>query len=243
MKLGIMQPYFLPYIGYWQLLNVVDKYVIFDDVHYINRGWINRNRILTGGNPAYLNLPVRGASQNKRINEIEINHDKRLFDKALRTVELAYKRAPFYSSAFPLLCEIMGSKEQYLSGFIGESLKLICGYLGIRTELYLSSALEKDDTLKGQEKILDICTRMKASEYYNAIGGQKLYSAGRFYEKGVLLKFLRPNAYAYRQFDNEFQKDLSILDVMMFNSVDEIKAMLENYTLITGSDRTEDVND
>ena len=91
MKLGIMQPYFLPYIGYWQLLNAVDQYVIYDDVNFINRGWINRNRILINGKPAYFNLPVLGASQNKLIREIKVNPDKKLMDKNLKTIELAYK--------------------------------------------------------------------------------------------------------------------------------------------------------
>lgn len=234
MKLGIMQPYFLPYIGYWQLLNAVDQYVIYDDVNFINRGWINRNRILINGKPAYFNLPVLGASQNKLIREIKVNHDKKLKDKNLKTIELAYKKAPYFSAVFPEVKRIMESEEESLSGFILDSIKIICSYLGIHTELFVSSSLKKNNALKGQDKVLEICSVMGAAKYYNAIGGQKLYSYEKFAEQGIHLYFLKSDDIEYAQFNNEFQQNLSILDVMMFNSVSEIREILEKYTLITG---------
>lgn len=233
MKLGIMQPYFIPYIGYWQLLNAVDTYVIYDDVHYINRGWINRNRILIDGKPAYLHVPIFKASQNKLINEITVNHDKKLLNKTLKTVELAYKKAPYFSEVFPLIDLIMKEKQESLSDFLTTSLKIICHYLKIKTNLITSSSLKKKNNLKGQDKILEICSILNATEYYNAIGGQKLYSYDRFLEKGIQLKFLKTDLIEYVQFKNEFQPNLSILDVMMFNSVDKIQEMLTRYTLIT----------
>ena len=233
-KLGIMQPYFLPYIGYWQLLNAVDQYVIYDDVNFINRGWINRNRILINGKTAYFNLPVLGASQNKLIREIKVNHDKKLKDKNLKTIELAYKKAPYFSAVFPEVKRIMESEEESLSGFILDSIKIICSYLGIHTELFVSSSLKKNNALKGQDKVLEICSVMGAAEYYNAIGGQKLYSYEKFAEQGIHLYFLKSDDIEYAQFNNEFQQNLSILDVMMFNSVSEIREILEKYTLITG---------
>ena len=232
MKLGIMQPYFMPYIGYWQLLNAVDTYVIYDDVNYINRGWINRNRILIDGKPAYFNIPMLKASQNKLINEIEVNHDRKLLEKNLKTVEMAYKKAPYFKEVFPLVDVIMNSKEKDLSAFITNSLKVICHYLKIETEFLISSKLKKNNDLKGQDKILEICSILQATEYYNAIGGQELYSYDRFSEKGIQLKFLKPNPIEYIQFKNKFQPNLSILDVMMFNSVTEIKELLREYTLI-----------
>lgn len=232
MKVGIMQPYFIPYIGYWQLLNAVDIYVIYDDVNYINRGWINRNRILIDGKPAYFNIPMLKASQNKLINEIEVNHDKKLLNKNLKTIEMAYKKAPHFEEIFPLIDVIMNCKEKYLSDFITNSLKLICDYLKIETKLILSSSLKKNNNLKGQDKILEICSILKATEYYNAIGGQALYSYDKFREKGIQLKFLKSNLIEYMQFKKEFQPNLSILDVLMFNSIAEINEMLKKYTLI-----------
>lgn len=233
MKLGIMQPYFLPYIGYWQLMNAVDRYVIYDDVNYINRGWINRNRILIGGKTAYFNLPLSGASQNKLILEIKVNHDSKLLKKNLKTVEIAYKKAPCFDAVFPLILKIMSGKEESLSGFIFDSIKIICDYLEIGTELILSSSLKKNSALKGEDKILEICTVLGASEYYNAVGGRELYSYEHFRQKGIQLKFIKTDMIEYMQFKNEFQPNLSILDVMMFNPAPEIRKMLERYTLIT----------
>ena len=137
MKLGIMQPYFLPYIGYWQLMNAVDRYVVYEDVNYINRGWINRNRILIRGNPAYFNLPMSGASQNKLIREIGVDHESRILEKNLKTVEMAYKKAPCFDAVFPLMQKILSGKEESLSGFLFDSIKIICDYLEIDTELLL----------------------------------------------------------------------------------------------------------
>ena len=103
MKIAIMQPYFFPYLGYWQLMNIVDKFVIYDDVNYIKRGWINRNRILVEGKPFYIHVPVMKASQNKIINEMEVFVDSSLRKKELKTIELAYKKAPFFDSVYPLI--------------------------------------------------------------------------------------------------------------------------------------------
>lgn len=232
MKVGIMQPYFLPYIGYWQLMNVVDKYVIYDDVNYINRGWINRNRILIEGKIKYFNIPVMGASQNKKINEIRINQDIKLIDKKLRTVEWAYKKAPYYDKVFPIIKKILICKSENLASYIENSIYIICDYFNIKTEIILSSSLNKNNMFKGQEKILEICEILGATEYFNAIGGQALYSSKKFKDKGIELKFLKSDDIIYEQFDNLFESNLSILDVMMFNSKEKIaNEFLHKYTL------------
>ena len=231
-KLGIMQPYFLPYIGYWQLLNAVDTYVIYDDVNFIKGGWINRNRILIDGRPAYLNVPLLRASCNKRINEIAVDHSGLMLKKHLKTVEMAYKKAPYFSEVFPLVTAVMGSEKKSLSGFLEDSIRIVCSYLSIDTTLIVSSSLKKNSTLKGQDKILDLCSRLEADQYYNAIGGQKLYSYDVFREHGIELKFLQTDPIEYAQFQNEFQPNLSILDVMMFNSAAKIQEMMTKYTLI-----------
>lgn len=233
MKLAVMQPYFVPYIGYWQLLNAADQFVVYDDVNYIKRGWINRNRILEEGKPLYFNIPIRKASQNKRINQIEVNHDEKLKAKSLRTIELAYKKAPYFGQVYPLVEEILRSEEKVLSEYILHSLKVICKYLGIETRLLRSSDIPKDNGLKGQDKILEICSILGAEEYYNAIGGRDLYSFEAFRARNIRLGFIKTGDIRYRQFGNEFCENLSILDIMMFNSVPEIREMLEQYTVIT----------
>ena len=243
MKLGIMQPYFLPYIGYWQLLNAVDAYVILDDVNYIGRGWINRNRILIHGEPAYLNLPVSKASQNRKINELQVNWDEKERLRAKRKVELAYKRAPYFDSVYPLFCGIVDDEQRNLSEYLTDSIRKICEYLEIETPILLSSKLEKDHSRKGQERILDICDHLGASEYYNAIGGQALYSGSRFQEHKIQLGFVETGVIEYEQFGSVFVPGLSILDVMMFNPVKRIQEFLGEYVIVPGREETEEENE
>lgn len=233
MRVGIMQPYFMPYIGYWQLMNAVDKYVIYDDVNFIRRGWINRNRILIDNQPKYFNIPMIGASQNKLINEVEVNTDQKLVKKNLRTIESAYKKAPYFDNVYPLLEKIINCKKKIISEYIENSFIILCNYLDIMPELIMSSSLNKNCNLKAQDKILDICRLLGCTEYYNAIGGKKLYSYNDFKKNGIELKFLETEYIEYKQFNNNFQSNLSIIDVMMFNSKKEIRRMLLNYNLVS----------
>ncbi len=233
MKAGIMQPYFFPYIGYWQLINAVDKYIIYDDVNYINRGWINRNRIIVDGQVKYFNLPLIGASQNKHINELKVSKNSGWILKKMKTIEYAYKKAPYFCEIFPLIKDILNCKNENLALYLENSFYLICNYLDIKTEFIISSSLDKDCNKRGQEKIISICDLLEITEYYNAIGGKELYSFSDFKERGITLKFLQTNEIEYKQFGKEFYPNLSILDVMMFNSKDRIKEMLNDYVLIT----------
>lgn len=231
-KIGIMQPYFLPYIGYWQLMNLVDQYVLFDDVNYINRGWINRNRILVNGEPTYFNLPLQSASQNKLICELNVCKDQKFIDKTLRMIELAYKKAPYFENIFPMVIKIYNLNAEKIVAYIKNSFDIICSYLEIETKLVLSSSLKKDNSLHGQEKVLAICEELNAREYYNAIGGRNLYFHDEFEKRGIMLKFLETKKIEYHQFGNIFQENLSILDVMMFNSKSKIQGYLNEYRLI-----------
>lgn len=232
MKIGIMQPYFLPYIGYWQLLNAVDKYIIYDDVNYIKGGWINRNRILINKEAKYFNVKLNGASPNKLINEVEVSLDEVYQKKLLKTVEENYKKAPFFNKVFPIIQRIVENKETNLAKYLEYSIKEICSYLDIKTELLISSYLEKNNSLKGKDKVIEICKKLGGSEYYNAIGGQELYSFEEFKSNGIELKFLKTEEINYQQFSNEFVPYLSILDVMMFNSKEKVKEFLNNYSLV-----------
>lgn len=232
MKVGIMQPYFFPYVGYWQLISVVDKYVIYDDVNYINKSWINRNFILINGEAIRINLFLKGASQNKKINEIEILDDKFYKDKFLKTIKNSYNKAPYFSEVFPIIQKIIYNKEKKLSLYLKYLIEEICSYLLIDTELLLSSELNKNNQLKGQEKILEICRVIGADTYYNAIGGQDLYSYEEFEKRNIRLRFLKSESIEYKQFNNKFIGNLSIIDIMMFNSVEKIREFLKQYHLI-----------
>ena len=229
MKLAIMQPYFMPYIGYWQLIKAVDTYVVYDDVNYINRGWINRNNILISGSSYMFTIKLKQASQNKLINEIEILDD---FSKLKKQIEFAYKKAPYYDNINVLLNKIFDYPNKNLSDFLLNSMRVICEYLNINTTLIKSSDVKKDNTLHAESKILDICSVLKADEYYNAIGGQSLYNKDKFKTNGIVLKFLKPEIMPYKQFKNDFVAGLSIIDVLMFNSPEEINTMLDRYELV-----------
>lgn len=229
MKLGIMQPYFMPYIGYWQLINAVDKFVIYDDVNYIKGGWINRNYILLNNQRFLINLLLLGASSNKLINEIEVQENQ---TKLMKTIESAYKKAPMFDSFFPMFLQIMSFSKKNLSDFIGNSLIVVAQYLGIETEFIYSSDIEKDNLLKAQDKVLHICQLLGAKQYINAIGGQELYDKEVFVSEGVQLNFIKSELTPYKQFKGEFIAGLSILDVLMFNPVGDINGLLVSYSLI-----------
>ena len=232
MKLGIMQPYFLPYIGYWQLMNAVDKYVIYDDVNFIKGGWINRNRILMNGEGKMINLQMHNASSNKLINEVDVLANPIYNKKLLKTIESCYKKAPQYLNAFPIIENIITQDKVGLAEYLEYSIRQICTYLSIDTEIIVSSTINKNNDLRGQTKVIEIAKVLGADEYFNAIGGQELYSYEDFDNQGIKLRFLKTKTVEYQQFKNEFVPSLSIIDVMMFNSIEKIKMMLEEYELL-----------
>lgn len=232
MKLGIMQPYFLPYIGYWQLLNAVDKYVIYDDVNFIKGGWINRNNILINNEAKLFNIQMQGASSNKLINEIEVSSNKIWKKKFLKTIENSYSKAPFYNEVYPVLEDIINHNETNLAKYITHSISKVCEYLEITTRLVISSDIAKDNELKAQDKVIEICKKLDAREYYNAIGGKELYSYSDFENNNVKLKFLETCKIEYIQFNDQFVPNLSIVDVLMFNSIEKVKLMLDDYKII-----------
>lgn len=232
MKLAIMQPYLFPYIGYFQLISAVDKFVIYNDVNFINKGWINRNRILVNGKDYLFRVNLSGASQNKLINEITVLNELRNTEVFLETIKHSYSKAPYYNVIVELIKKILSIKEERLDKFIANSLFEITAYLGIKTELIFSSDLKKNNNLRGQDKILEICKLLKASEYLNPIGGTDIYNKEKFRENGIKLYFLKTKAIAYEQFKNEFVPNLSIIDVLMFNSKEDVKGFLNEYELI-----------
>jgi len=232
LKLAIMQPYFFPYIGYWQLIKAVDCYIIYDDVNFIKGGWITRNRILNNGLPSYLSLHTYKASSFVHINEVEIANDNVKKRKLIDTLKNNYGKAPYFELSFPIIEKIILSSEVNLASFLFNSITEICKYLNIKTELKISSQLIKNTELSGQAKIIDICKRMRATHYYNAIGGQILYQKDEFDKNGIVLKFLSTRPVEYKQFNNDFCPNLSIIDVMMFNSKEEISNMLMEYDLV-----------
>jgi hypothetical protein len=232
MKLAIMQPYIFPYIGYFQLINAVDKFVIYDDVNFINRGWINRNRILVNGKDSLFTIPLKDASQNKLINEIDTNWDAAWKNKFLKTIEQSYKKAPFYKEGLEIIEKTFTIEELNTSSVIFNNLKVICEYLDIKTELVASSTIYQNTDLKAQERILYICLQEKANHYINPIGGLELYDKAYFESKNIKLNFIKAKPVVYSQFKNEFVPWLSMIDVLMFNSKEKIQEFLKEYELV-----------
>lgn len=230
--IAIMQPYFLPYIGYFQLMAAVDRFVVFDDVNYINRGWINRNRLLLNGEAHTFTVPLHGASQNKLICDIELADDDGWRDKLLRTIRQAYAKAPCRAQVFPLMECIICHPAHRLDEFLLHSLREIAGYLDLATEIVGSSRSYGNAQLHGQERILDICKQEGAARYINAIGGEALYDREYFREQCIELKFLRSRPLSYAQGKGEFVPWLSILDVLMFNPQPEVQRLLGEMDLV-----------
>ena len=232
MKLAIMQPYIFPYIGYFQLIKAVDKFVLYDDVNFINRGWINRNRILVNGKESMFSIPLKDASQNKLINEIDVNWDTNWKNKFLKTIEQSYKKAPFYAEVLPIIEKTIEIEGGQFNKIIEQNLRLICEYLDIDTEIISSSTIYQNADKKAQERILDICLQEKAHHYINPIGGLELYDKAVFAKENMMMSFIKSKTVEYKQFKNDFVPWLSIIDVLMFNSKEEINKFIDNYELV-----------
>lgn len=232
MKLAIMQPYFFPYIGYFQLIAAVDMLVVYDNIKYTKKGWINRNRMLQNGKDVMFSLPLKSDSDYLDVCERELAADFNR-DKMLSQFMGAYRRAPYLARTFPLIEEILKYEDTNLFRFLHHSIVKSCDHLGIATEIRVSSSIATDHELKNQDKVLALCEAGGASTYINTSGGAELYSKETFREKGIDLKFIRSTPFEYAQFGDAFVPWLSIIDVLMFNSINTIQACIStNYELI-----------
>ena len=232
MKLAIMQPYFFPYIGYFQLLNEVDTFVIYDDVNFIKNGWINRNRLLISGNPIFFTIPLKNKSPNKNINEIEINHQDFWKRKMLKSIQLNYSKTPYFKEIYPIIERIIESNEIKLSKLATKSIQAIANYLEINTLMVESSTKYNNRQFKNQARVIDICKKEKANQYINPPGGVELYDKKIFTAENILLNFIQPNQNKYPQPSNQFHPEQSIIDVLMNNGKEKTKKMLEDYSLL-----------
>jgi len=234
MKIGIMQPYFFPYIGYFALIKAVDKFVLYDDVAYIKNGWINRNRIKVGNNDNYITVPVTNASTNYLINEVKIVNYVNFKTRLFKTLEQNYKKAPSYIRIIDLLMDIFRGSFDYMNDLNRKALSGVIDYLDINTEVITSSSINKNKELRSEAKVIDICKVLNGDVYINPIGGRELYSKENFQKEGICLKFIKMNDIIYEQGKGDFVPNLSIIDVLMWNSKEDVKGMLNNYVLIDG---------
>ena len=232
MKLAIMQPYFMPYIGYFQLINAVDVFVVYDNIQFTKKGWLHRNRVLVNGKKNMFSVPLKKDSDyldvvQRALADSFENGSK----KIIRKIKASYQKAPYYKEVMPLVEKCFQRGSGNLFDFIHTSLKLLTQFLQIDKKIIISSSIDIDHTLTSQDKVLAICKKLNANIYINAIGGQNLYVAEAFRNMGIELHFIKTKPIEYKQFDNEFVPWLSIIDVMMFNSKKEIRKMLGLYYL------------
>lgn len=232
MKVAIMQPYFFSYIGYFQLINAVDEFVIYDNIEFTKKGWINRNRILVNGTDAMISLPLKKDSDYLYVNERYLadswEEEKK---KMLNRIKESYRKAPHFKEAFAVIQECIMYDDRNLFKFILHSLKTLMQYLNIETNLVISSSVLIDHKLKSHEKVIAICKERGADTYINPIGGLDLYDKEHFKQNNIELQFQKSNSITYKQFNNEFVPWLSIIDVMMFSNKEEIQSKLESFTL------------
>ena len=230
MKLGIMQPYFLPYIGYFQLIAAVDKFVIYDNIKYTKKGWINRNRFLQNGKDSMFSLSLKKDSDYLDLCERELATDLDR-ERLLRQIRGAYLLAPYFEQTFPLIEQIVRYPESNLFLFLRNGIAQVCAHLGITTKIIVSSEVDIDHQLRAQDKVLALCEALDATAYVNTIGGVKLYSKKKFQEKGIELRFIQSKPFDYVQFDDAFVPWLSIIDVLMFNPVGVVQSQLTQFDL------------
>ncbi|MDF1594395.1 MAG: WbqC family protein [Desulfobacterales bacterium] len=232
MKIAVMQPYFFPYIGYWQLIHAVDHFVIYDDVNYIKGGWINRNRILINEKPSYITVPLHKASSFKRICDTVLQPSPFWRKNLVKTVEMNYRKAPYFEEVFPIVADLIRFEVENLSDYLVYQLKTLSKFMGINTHFRETSRYYGNSALHGQARILDICKREAATVYINLQGGQALYERNAFTQFGVELKFIKPATLEYKQFGSGHVPWLSIIDVLMFNPTRRFQTLLNSYNLL-----------
>lgn len=234
MTIAVMQPYIFPYIGYFQMIHAVDKFVFYDDVNFIKQGWINRNRILLNNKDFLFTIPLHKANSFTYIKDTTIN--QKLYEnwksKFLLTVAQNYKKAPYFRDVFLVVETVLNSEAANISQLAIASVVAVSNYLGLQTEFITASEAYQNKDLERQERLIDICKKENATHYINALGGKDLYSKEDFKKKNIDLKFIQSQPIVYKQYSDDFVPWLSIIDVLMFNSIEETKAMLDKYELV-----------
>lgn len=232
MNLAIMQPYFFPYIGYFQLMNHVDEWIIFDDIQFIDKGWVNRNRILHPNIEKawqYVTVPLSKRGQFSHINEIEISPNHQWIDNIIGKLT-TYKKAPHYNETLDFIYECLSGKDEKLSIMLEKTLSKTAKHIGIHTPIFSQSSQSWDlpEISHPGQWALEISKIKKAKKYINLYGGSKIFNQDEFDKEKITLQFLKPVLNPYPQYRKTFTEGLSIIDVMMWNDKKIIQQMLKN---------------
>lgn len=231
MKVAIMQPYFFPYIGYFSLLHAADMFIILDTVQFQRKSWMTRNKIITlKGQSSYIKLPVKKAPLDTLIYQMEINNEVD-WKETLSNQLLVYKKAPFYTETMDIVKDIISEDTNKLVDINKKILLEISNYLRLDCEIAVFSemGIEVEKVDNADEWALNISKALNASEYINAPGGVSFFNKQKYIDSEINLKFINNNLEQYKQFHLDYVPGLSIIDVMMFNSIEEIHKMLADY--------------
>ena len=225
--IAMMQPYWFPYLGYFQLIATSDAFVLGDDLQYIKDGWINRNRILAAGKPWMFSLPLKKDQHGLNINQRQLSDDvDAAMDKLLKTLALNYARAPHRAEVMPLLEQWLHHPERNLARYLEHSIRQVCVYLGIDTPILTASDLEINQVEDKQDRVVRTMKKLDGKRYLNPVGGLSLYDEAYFERAGLELRFHKMSELSYPQFKQPFVANLSIIDVLMFNPVERIRQWL-----------------
>lgn len=228
-----MQPYFFPYLGYFQLVSSVEKFVFYDDVSYIKQGWINRNRINLNGEPWTFSIPIAKQSSFRQIRETKISNHLPWRERTLKTIMQAYRRSPYFMTVFPIIEEVFNGPADSIAELAKQSVLRVSKYLSLQTFFQDSSVAYNNQDLRAEERVIDICLKEKASRYVNLVGGQELYGRDHFSREGIDLCFLQMKPIHYlQQSTHPFIPGLSIIDVLMNNSKDQLKYLIQSYEIL-----------
>lgn len=228
MKLAVMQPYLFPYAGYFQLIYAADIFLIYDDVSYIRRGFVNRNNILAPSGVIRFTISVPGASQNKLFSELKFSQN---VGKTLRTIENSYAKAPYFEEVFPIISETLTLEDRSIASVCQKGFESVFSYIGIEKQFKKTSELDYDRSVCARDRLINLCHKFSADCYINAPGGRKLYSWQDFSKKGIDLNFVESLPFKYSQGKNNFTSGLSIIDILMNCSPNDILKILESYEL------------
>ena len=233
-RLAIMQPYFFPYIGYWQLIYAADCFVLFDDAQYMRHGWVNRNRILKpGGGWQYILAPLQKHGMKESIKNVQVHPEKQWRELIVGQLAHYKKKARYFNESSEIVREILfGNNERSIAAINFEIIRKLCGYLDLQKEVIVSSKQNFDysDVSDAGEWALRIAEQMKASEYINPASGAELFDTGKFTASKIRLSFLKTDEIIYPQ-RGIFEPSLSIIDVLMFNGMEGTKELLKRYTI------------
>lgn len=253
MKIGVMQPYFFPYIGYFQCIHAVDKYILYDNINFIKKQWVNRNQILINKQPEFFSIDLIGKSSFKKIKDVQIFEGNNWRRKIIKILTLNYRKTPYYKEILPFLEFLINYECVFLSQFNQHSICEIVKLLNIKSEIISNSSLYSsiEDKLNESNleelysskykleeyssknlRILEICKQENSTIYINAIGGQKLYNKEEFKNNGIELFFIKTLDYSYKQKADTFHPHLSIIDVLFNNGIKGTQELITNYELI-----------